>query len=52
MKLLIIFPPCALPSPMLAECEVWAMVSYPRCWLKVEIVQRFVLGPGEFINIL
>ena len=28
LKLPIMFPLCALPSPMLTVCEVWAMISY------------------------
>ena len=40
-------PHWVLPSLMLTECEVWAMIFYLECWLSVEMVLWFVGDEGS-----
>ena len=51
VKLLVMFPQLALPSPKLAEYDDWAMVFYRKCWCNVEMVERFVGGLRGRVNI-
>jgi len=45
------FPQLVLLLPKLTEYEGWAIVLYPKPWLSVGMVQRFVGGLVEFMKI-
>ena len=52
LKLFVVFPQWALPSPTLTDCVcvIWAMISCPECWFNVEMVQEFVGVLEELMN--